>query len=130
MFASYRFALSCFILGALLYPLLEIAWRGYTHFAMAIAGGCSCFLLGWLNQLWPDAHRVVRAALGMLCILLVEFLFGVICNLFLHMRIWDYSTRPYNILGQVCLTYAGLWFFLAYVFSLFFDGVWKKLRAM
>ena len=38
-----------FLIGAVGYPLLELAWRGHTHPSMALAGGMSA-MLGWV---WP-----------------------------------------------------------------------------
>ena len=42
----------------------------------------------------------------------IEFLTGVVVNIVLKMNVWDYSAMPGNILGQVCLPYSLLWFFL------------------
>ena len=39
---------------------------------------------------------------------------GVIMNIGLGMKIWDYSKRPFNILGQICLLYSFFWFLLSF----------------
>ena len=31
----------------------------------------------------------------------------------LGLHIWDYSSLPFNLLGQICLPFTVLWFFLA-----------------
>lgn len=36
-----------FVVGGLLYAVIEILWRGYTHWTMAILGGMCFFGLRW-----------------------------------------------------------------------------------
>ncbi|HCM14273.1 MAG TPA: hypothetical protein DHW85_13950 [Lachnospiraceae bacterium] len=43
----------------------------------------------------------------------VEFLVGLVVNVWLKLNVWDYSNLPYNIMGQVCLIYTNVWFFLS-----------------
>jgi uncharacterized membrane protein len=45
----------------------------------------------------------------------VEFVSGLILNLWLNLGVWDYSHMPLNLFGQICLPYAGLWFALSAV---------------
>lgn len=49
--------LRAFLTGSILYPAIEVAWRGRTHPAMALAGG-----LG-LSALYR-IHRAKKAALS------------------------------------------------------------------
>jgi uncharacterized membrane protein len=46
-------------------------------------------------------------------ITIVEFIAGIILNVWLGGGIWDYSHIPLNILGQICLPYSVAWVFLA-----------------
>ncbi|MBQ8858536.1 MAG: hypothetical protein IJ012_01935 [Clostridia bacterium] len=116
-----------FVFGAVLYPSLEVLWRGYSHYSMALAGGVACLLLYGLSALYPSLSRVARAAIGGGLILLVEFTFGVVFNIFLGMGVWDYTGKPFAILGQVCPTYALLWCALGYLFAALFDRVRKEM---
>jgi len=34
-------------------------------------------------------------------------------NIVLGWEVWDYSQLPLNIMGQVCLLYSGMWFFIS-----------------
>ncbi len=43
-------------------------------------------------------------------ITLLEFIFGIIFNLLLEMKVWDYSNVPMNIMGQICLPFSLIWF--------------------
>ena len=50
----------------------------------------------------------------------VEFTVGIIVNVWLKLGVWDYSSKPYNLLGQVCLLYTNLWFLLS-LFAILLD---------
>ena len=115
-------------LGAALYPSLEVLWRGYSHISMALAGAAACLLLYYLNILFAEWPRLLRAAAGAALILLIEFTVGVVCNLFLGLGVWDYSSARYNLLGQICPSFALLWFALSYLFSLLVERVAQEKR--
>lgn len=96
--------------GGLLYVLLELAWRGHSHWTMYVLGGL-CFVgLGLINELLPWEMPLWKQVLaGALLITALEFLTGCIVNLILGWNVWDYSGLPGNILGQVSLPYSALW---------------------
>lgn len=98
-----------FGLGAFLYCLLEILWRGRTHWSMFVAGGL-CFLsIGGIARRFKRACLLYKCILGSIIITTVEFVFGCIFNLWMRLNVWDYSRIPFNIGGQVCLLYSVLW---------------------
>jgi len=101
-----------FALGAVGYSVLEILWRGFTHWSMGLAGGICFLLIYWMSVWLPGLGRLERCLTGALVITGVELLFGYIFNLRLGWNIWDYSARPFNFMGQICLLYTVLWFFL------------------
>ena len=45
----------------------------------------------------------------------LEFITGIIVNLILHLNVWDYSNLPFNLLGQICLPFCIIWFFLSLI---------------
>lgn len=101
-----------FLLGYFIYSLIEILARGYTHWTMAVVGGTVLVFLYDVNlrlqtPLWQ------RCLLGALFITAMEFTVGVIDNLVLRWGVWDYTTVPLNLLGQICLPFSILWFFLS-----------------
>lgn len=98
-----------FAVGAALYPLLELAWRRYTHWSMSLAGGV-CFLGICLieSARSPKPAKCVYCA-GM--ITAVELMFGLVFNA--DNSIWDYSAMPYNFKGQICLPFTFIWGFLS-----------------
>lgn len=104
--------------GAAIYPLLEIAWRGHSHWAMSLAGGL-CLPLLWRVQRGKRRSLRQKCLLGAVLITGIEFVFGCVFNKWLHWQIWDYSHLPLNVLGQICLPFTALWFLLCIpVFSL------------
>lgn len=56
-------------------------------------------------------------------VLVVEFLAGIVLNIWLQLNIWDYSNLKFNILGQVCPQFFGIWFVLCFIFIPVFDWI-------
>lgn len=103
--------LCIFLIGAGLYGSVELLWRGYSHWTMLLCGG-ACFTLIYLLSgtslpLWA------KCLISAIAISLLEFAVGCIVNLVLQWRIWDYSDRPFNLLGQVCPLYSFFWLILS-----------------
>ncbi len=103
--------LLAFGIGAVVYSLLEILWRGYTHWTMTLTGGFCMVLLMFISAA-PLALPLKWLA-GAAAITLIEFTVGCIVNLALGWHVWDYSFLPLNLLGQISLIYSGLWFLLS-----------------
>lgn len=94
-----------FLWGAAVYPAIEIAWRGRTHPAMALAGGMAMSVLQKINQ--KDRPLWQRSLLGGLMITGLEYAFGRVFNR--RYQIWDYRHTPLNVQGQICLPYTLAW---------------------
>ncbi|SMC18689.1 Putative ABC-transporter type IV [Clostridium acidisoli DSM 12555] len=109
----YKDLILIFIMGAL-YMVLEGLWRGWTHISMLVVGGLSAFFIGTLNEHpnFCDRKMWRECLIGTIIILVIEFISGMILNVWLRLDIWDYSNNWGNLYGQVCIPYAALWFFL------------------
>lgn len=96
--------------GGLLYITLELLWRGYSHWTMLILGGL-CFIgLGLINEVLPwDMPLWQQVIIGACIVTVLEFATGCVVNLWLGWNVWDYSSLPGNILGQICPQYFVLW---------------------
>lgn len=94
-----------FFLGAVGYPLLELAYRRRTHPSMALAGGVSAVFLRFISQ--TDRPLWQLALLGGLGITGIEYAIGKAFNR--EYRIWDYRRMPLNVQGQICLPYTLVW---------------------
>lgn len=116
----------CFSLGAVLYGLIELVARGRTHWTMALAGGTIMVLLYVVNRS-GNLSPVVRCLLGTLMITCVEFAVGMIVNVRLGWEVWDYSSRPFNLYGQICPRYTAYWFLLCVPAYALCDFIKKKI---
>ena len=103
-----------FGLGGSVYVAIELLWRGYSHVSMFFAGGTSAAVIfsGCRKNPLCKAKWPVKCLFGSLVITTVEFCTGAVMNLWLRKKIWDYSTLPLNLLGQICLPFSAAWFFL------------------
>lgn len=103
-----------FSFGGIIYVIIEMLWRGYSHWSMFILGGLCFLLLGLINEKYTrDIPLVLQMLFGTFIITSLEFIAGCILNLWLGLNVWDYYDLPFNILGQICLPYMFLWFLLS-----------------
>ena len=110
--------IAIFTIGGLSYALIEILWRGYTHWTMIITGGICFLVLFRVFSRITHAKLWQKCAAGAAIITAIEFAAGCIVNLWLQMDVWDYSFLPLNLFGQVCLLYTFLWALLCIILSL------------
>ena len=103
-------ALVLFLCGAAAYAGMEIIWRGYTHWTMAVLGGALFLVLGGLNEWLPwEMPLLLQGLLGAVTVTAAEFCAGYILNIRLGLGIWDYSRLPLNLMGQICLPFSLIW---------------------
>ena len=103
-------------IGGLIYVLLELIWRGYSHWTMFLLGGTCFVLLGLINEIldW-DTPLTLQMLIGCTVITVLEFITGCIVNLWLGWNVWDYSDIKFNILGQISLFSSIGWYFISLV---------------
>lgn len=107
-----------FCFGAGAYTLIELLYRGYTHWTMTLTGGLCLSVLCYIFTKKSDYSILSKSLIGALIITSVEFVVGCIVNLYLKWNIWDYSGMYMDILGQVCLFYTFVWFLLSAVIAM------------
>ena len=101
--------------GGIIYMLLEVSWRGYSHWSMGICGGI-CFLGIYIfEEKKKNCHYILKCLFASIFITANEFITGCIVNILLGWNVWDYSHLAFNLLGQICLLYSCLWFFLSII---------------
>ena len=102
-------------LGGLLYILVEFIWRGYSHWTMVLLGGVCFVLIGLLDEIQQKPPVLLQMLQGASIVTFLEFITGCVLNLWLGLGVWDYSNMPFNILGQICLPFTLIWFFISYL---------------
>jgi hypothetical protein len=102
------------VIGGVTYMLIEIAWRGYTHWSMGILGGVCFVLVGLLDEVQQHPPLIVQMAQGAVICTVLELLAGL--------DVWDYSSVPGNLMGQVCPQFTIAWAALSAV------AVWVEDR--
>lgn len=102
-----------FLVGGLLYGIIEVLYKGNTHISMIIAGGIAFVLIGVLNEGKKNPSLIGQMVVSAMIITIVELITGLIVNEWLHLNVWDYSHLPYNLRGQICLLFTCLWFLLS-----------------
>lgn len=114
--------------GGVIYGLVEVVTRGYTHWTMVLTGGAVFTALYLINLKLQTDSILPRCVLGCLIITSAEFVVGCIVNLAFHMNVWDYSDERYNVLGQICPLFSLGWFFICIPATLIADSLKKELR--
>ncbi len=117
-----------FSVGAFGYGLLEVLWRGYTHWSMLTAGGLAFLGLSKIATAFSKTKLLIKAVMGGGLITLIEYVFGLVFNVILKKNVWDYSRLPLNIGGQVCLLFSTLWVFLSMIFIPLSEKLCRRLE--
>ncbi|ERK57296.1 MULTISPECIES: hypothetical protein [unclassified Oscillibacter] len=101
-------------MGGVLYGLLEILWRGHTHWTMMLLAAILCIPLDIANEHIPWEFPLwLQAVLGGTAITAAELAAGLVLNVWLGLGIWDYSGLFGNLWGQICPQFWALWCLLA-----------------
>lgn len=115
-----------FLVGGVLYYSLEVLFRGYSFYAMAVCGGLCFIVCGVINEKSRCIPLILQQIIAASGVTAIEFFFGLILNVWLGLDMWDYSNMPGNILGQICPQFTLLWFFLSAVGIVLDDFIrWK-----
>ena len=117
-----------FILGAVGYYLLEVAYRGFSHWTMGICGGICLTGIYFIDKLQKNILK--KALIGTLMITAVEFLAGCIVNLWLDLGVWDYGNLKIHLLGQISLLFSVVWYGLSLLIFLVLSLLKRKKRIL
>lgn len=114
--------------GGAVYFLMEVAWKTVSghperiHWSMLVVAIILSLALerGGAQCPW-EWSLPLQALVCTVLITAVEFVAGLVLNVWLGLGIWDYSNLPLNFMGQICLWYSVLWYVLSLVFIPVFD---------
>lgn len=118
-----------FLIGGVGYGLIEVIWRGHTHFSMVITGGACLLMIDLINKAMSKRPFILRAAVCATAITAVEFAVGCIVNRGLGLGVWDYSGEKFNLMGQICPLYSLFWFLICALIILAVSKFNDKSRA-
>lgn len=105
-----------FLMGGMIYFAIELAYKGDSHCSMFITGGAAFLLMGSINSYFDRNMPLIKQMLlSAVIITLLEFICGVIVNVWLNLNVWDYSHIPLNLMGQICPRFFFIWFALSLV---------------
>lgn len=94
---------------------------------MGVLGGACFVLIGLINEVFTwDTPLCLQGIIGSLIVTTLEFISGLILNVWLNLDIWDYSRVPFNVMGQICPRFTIGWFFIAIVAVIVDD--WLRYR--
>ncbi len=110
---SFKYNFLLFLIGAVGYSIIEILWKGSTHWTMAVDGGICLICIAAADTFLSEKSIFVKAFVSSCIITTVELISGIILNLYLNMAIWDYSDKFMNLYGQICPLYSFLWYLLS-----------------
>lgn len=112
-----------FFVGGVIYFFIEILWRGYSFIEMFLLGGLCFISIGLIGEHYFAFKKSLLIQQGIACLIItsLELIFGLILNVWLGLSIWDYSKQMFNFMGQICLGYSILWFFLSLPAIIFYD---------
>ncbi|MBQ9530701.1 MAG: hypothetical protein IJR70_01370 [Eubacterium sp.] len=111
-----------FLASGNIYCLIELMYRSRTHYSMFFCAGLSVIILLYIYQNNKSINPIVFALIASAVITLLELTFGIVFNIFLDEKVWDYSRTPLNFLGQICVPFSLIWF----LFGLIIYYIFKK----
>ena len=105
-----------FFIGGVGYGIIELLWRGRTHPTMLAAGGICFLAFSGISEKFKSKPLIFKAVLCAIVVTAVELVFGLVFNIIFKMHVWDYSSQPFNLFGQICLKFSFAWLLLGLVF--------------
>lgn len=114
--------------GGTVYFMLEVLWKtasnepekiSWTMLVLAIFLTISVERCGY--QLPWEIPLVLQSLLCATLVTISELIAGIILNIWLNLNIWDYSSLPFNLMGQICPQFFLIWWILCFAFIPMFD---------
>ena len=114
--------------GATIYFFLEVGYKSLTghperiSWTMLAVAIILCIPVERCGAELPwDCPLWLQALCCAILVTAVEFVSGLVLNVWLGLDIWDYSHLPFNLMGQICLQFFFVWWGLCFVFIPAFD---------
>lgn len=113
----HNIALHCVfgLIAGCIYLLIELAWRGHTHWTMLPLAAAIFVCIGVLDEGEKPPPVWQQVVIGTAIATALEFVAGLILNIWLDLGVWDYSHLPGNVMGQICPQFTLAWAVLVIV---------------
>lgn len=123
-FLKYLFL---FHFGGGTYTTIELLYRNETYIQMYVLGGICFIICGLLNEFYKwETPLVKQVLIGGFVITLLEFITGMIFNVWLGMNMWSYEDLKFNLYGQIAPQFIAIWLLLALVAIILDDVIrWR-----
>lgn len=103
-----------FVAGCV-YLLIELAWRGHTHWTMLPLAAVIFVCAGLLDEVEDPPSVWVQVVIGTAIATALELAAGLVLNVWLGLGVWDYSNLPGNLWGQICPQFTAAWAALMFI---------------
>lgn len=115
------------LIAGCIYLIIELAWRGHTHWTMLPLAAVIFVCAGVLDERENPPPVWLQVVIGTGIATSLELAAGVVLNVWLGLGVWDYSGLPGNILGQICPQYTLAWAVLMVV-SIRLENIMHKIH--
>ncbi len=106
-----------------IYYLIEIMYRGYSHWSMfALGAFCGVFCIDHINNYFSfDLDYSLQILISSALCTLAEGLAGLYVNVYKGWGVWNYSSLPFTFFwGQCNLFFCFAWIAIVGLFGIFF----------
>lgn len=117
-----------FFIGGIGYGLIEVSFRGFTHWSMVITGGSAIVVLYLISESFNNTPILLKSFAGSAVITLMELTVGLVVNKLYSFFVWDYTDLPINFLGQISLSFSIAWYGLSFTLFLVFNIIKKIMQ--
>lgn len=131
----FLLAMLMWVFGGTLYFFMEVIYKtavghqAQISWIMILVAILLCIPLERFGYNLPWEMPMYQQVLISACaITIVEFISGLIINIWLGLNVWDYSNMPYNIMGQICPQFFIVWIGLSYFGIKIFD--WLRFEII
>ena len=92
------------------YVTIEVFFRSQSHWTMFLLGALCGLIIGRMNERVSWEMPIwLQMLFGGAIVTALEFIWGLVLNVWLGLGLWDYSNMWGNVMGQICPLFALAW---------------------
>lgn len=122
-----------FLSCGLIYCMIEILYRGYSHWSMfVLAGLLGVFCVDPINNILSfDCDYIIQILVSTVLCTFAEGITGIIVNIWLGLNVWDYSNMRFGtfFFGQCNIVFCGAWALIIGLFAIFYCDAYNYYIA-